>query len=72
MSFENKTISGIRGFVPYGTYPRKAKAQRIAKKLREEEWSGYQQLARVIKTRLGWTVYTRLGKNIRYGIKRKR
>lgn len=72
MSFENKKIGGIGGFVPYRTYPRKAEAQRIAKKLRREEWSGYQQLARVIKTKFGWTVYTRLGRNIRYGIKRRR
>lgn len=70
MSFRQKKIDG-KLFNAMQTFPSKTEAKKIAEKLRKEEYHGYNQLARVIKTRMGWTVYVTVGRNIRYGIPRK-
>ncbi|MFA4870969.1 MAG: hypothetical protein WC623_22410 [Pedobacter sp.] len=48
--------------------PTKHDAEKYAEKIRQTEYMGHQQLARVEKGSLGWGVYVGIGRNIRYDI----
>ncbi len=50
----------------------KREANLHAKKVRCTEWNGYSQLARVNKGILGWNVYSRTNRNVRYDIWNKK
>lgn len=70
MGFQEKKIDG-KLYTAMKTYPKKSEAKKVARQLKKQEYHGYTQLARVIKTSLGWTVYVTVGRNVRYGIARK-